>query len=449
MLTRDENLTRPLPFALLKLEAWLETMRGPGGYGGPVVHWWQQSFGYTGPGMDWRYEGIIEGYLQLWERTGQVRWLEKARRAGNDLLIGHLADGHFSNSSFEFNPQSGGTPHEAACDIGLLRLALALRQVSDSDWGLYAACAEQNLRTFYIAQLWQPQSVCFNDSVVLPSFVPNKAATVCEALFLMSELSGEASWVEIYALPTLERIMAHQAGPEAGRLAGGIAQNSFGRRIIQKYFPLYVARCIPALLEGYKWSGQTKYLNSAMSGMKFITGWLYPDGSLPTVVYPGARLNHYPTWIAPLAEILRVADLLKPYGFEADLSQMLGYLLAGQDASGGVQTARGFAVQASLWPRHPDPALPDVRDLLHVVGWCDKAFRFLSTQLTVNSKQYAVDNFEPGTLNLELDCSFRGKRLRLVETPTRLEIWRAKEIRYAWDKGTIWAKTIAPEFWLR
>jgi hypothetical protein len=50
---------------LARLEAWLESMRGPGGYGGPVAHWWRQSLLYTGPGLDWRYEGIILGYLAL------------------------------------------------------------------------------------------------------------------------------------------------------------------------------------------------------------------------------------------------------------------------------------------------------------------------------------------------------------------------------------------------
>ena len=79
--------------ALSNLEAWLETMRGPAGYGGPVVHWWQNCLNYTGPGLDWRYEGIISGYLTLWERTGEKRWLEKAGRAGDDLVQGRLPAG--------------------------------------------------------------------------------------------------------------------------------------------------------------------------------------------------------------------------------------------------------------------------------------------------------------------------------------------------------------------
>ena len=32
--------------AVAALDAWLEQMRVPGGYGAPVTHWWQQSLLY-------------------------------------------------------------------------------------------------------------------------------------------------------------------------------------------------------------------------------------------------------------------------------------------------------------------------------------------------------------------------------------------------------------------
>ncbi len=81
--------------ALTRMDLWFESMRGPEGYGGPVCHWWRQSLLYTGAGLDWRYEGIITGYLILWERTGDERWLARAQRAGDDLVAGRLPDGHY------------------------------------------------------------------------------------------------------------------------------------------------------------------------------------------------------------------------------------------------------------------------------------------------------------------------------------------------------------------
>ena len=447
--------------AVARLDAWFETMRsvapgsdqaqGSRGYGGPVAHWWQQSFLYTGPGLDWRCEGIIIGYLHLWERTQDGRWLAKARRAGDDLVESQLESANFPGSAFELNPAAAGTPHEAACDLGLLRLALALREANGSDWEKYAACAERNLRNFYLGQMWNAEMRAIGDHprqrTGPATFVPNKAATACEALFLMAEVSGDARWVEEYALPTLRQITDHQVGGSGRRgdlLAGAIAQNSLGAHRVEKYFPIYNARCIPALLQGYRWTGDERYAECALRAMAFIVRWARPDGSLPTVIYPDARINASPSWVAPLGDVLRAADELAPLGFTADLSATWERLLAGQDESGGIQTAQGFARQGG-GPRAGVSApltRPDVRDVLHVVGWCDKAFRFLAAHAGPHVPHGLSTRFE-------VDCEFRGQAMHLVETPDALEITSRGAVSYQWRKGETWPQVASPEFWLR
>jgi hypothetical protein len=425
-----------IDLALARLDAWLETVRGSGGYGGPVVHWWQQSLMYCGAGLDWRYEGIIAGYCLLWERTGDRRWLNKARRAGDDLVAGQTPDGHFAASAFEINPATAGTPHEAACDVGLLLLAQALQEAGGA-WPCYVSCAERNLRAFYVEQLWDAEARSFRDSPTVPSFVPNKAATACEALFLLAGLTADAGWVERYALPTLDRIVAHQVRRQ-GRLDGAIAQNSFGTRIIDKYFPIYIARCVPALLHGTRWTHDDRYAACALRAMAFITRWVDADGGLPTVVYSNQRVSRGPRWIAPLGDVLRAADELRPYGFAADLGATAGRLLGGQDASGGVQTARGFGAQA--WGIQGDSL--DLRDVLHVPGWCDKAFRYLATHAGPVLPSTSSEAFE-------IVCAFRGQALRLVETPKLLEVTGRRGVCYRWCKGDTWPEVAAPAFWLR
>src|SRR5215212_2608946 len=133
---------------VLGLDRWFDAMRATWptpGYGGPVVHWWNHCLAYRGAGLDWRYEGIVDGYLTLWRRTGDRRWLVKAMRAGDDLVEGQLANGCFRNSMFELNPGDGGTPHEAAADIGLLLLARALREIGDPCADRYQTAAERNI----------------------------------------------------------------------------------------------------------------------------------------------------------------------------------------------------------------------------------------------------------------------------------------------------------------
>ncbi len=267
------------------LDAWLETLRDPNGYGGPVVHWWQNCLSFTGAGLDWRYEGIISGYLTFWKRTGEARWLSKAQRAGDDLIRGQLPSGHFRHSNFEQNPYAGGTPHEAAADLGLLRLAAALRAGGEEDWAGYAAAAEANLRGYAIGRLWDETAGSFRDSPKVPSLVPNKACTLAEALFALAKLRGTAEPIERYALPTLAAIVALQVEAPK-RLAGAIPQNTIRGGVVEAYFPYYIARCIPALLLAFDHTGDGRWAEAATAAGRFIARQIDGDGLLPQALYP-------------------------------------------------------------------------------------------------------------------------------------------------------------------
>jgi hypothetical protein len=358
---------------ILKIDAWLDSMRQPGGYGGPVVHWWEDCLTYSGPGLDWRYEGIILGYLNLWQATGEGRWLEKALRAGDDLLAGQQPSGNYHNSCFELNPNSGGTPHEAAADLGLLRLAAVLKEGGDPAWPRYFQAAHSNLQRFYLDRLWDGAAQRFNDVPGVPSFVPNKSATLVLALLADADLSGEATHLETHIRPTLEAICDFQV--QGGDLAGGITQNSLRGQRVKKIFPYYTARCIPALVLGYQRLGAEAYLEAAMAAGSFIINSRYPDGSWPQVRYPGGRVNRYPQWVAPVGDVLLALDLLQPYGLDDEREPTLDWLLAGRLPDGSFRSGVGFG-RARIPPHKTDP-----RDEIACVGWTDKAFRYLTTLL--------------------------------------------------------------------
>src|SRR5437868_15004003 len=78
--------------ALLALDAWFESLRTPHGIGGPVAHWWESSLIYCGPMTDWRYEGLLSGYVELHRKTQTAHWLERALVAGNEVCAAQLAD---------------------------------------------------------------------------------------------------------------------------------------------------------------------------------------------------------------------------------------------------------------------------------------------------------------------------------------------------------------------
>ena len=426
------------------LDAWLETMRGPDGYGGPVAHWWQSCLSYTRAGLDWRYEGIISGYLTLWARTGEPRWAARARRAGDDLRRGLLPSGNFRHSCFEQNPYAGGTPHEAAADLGLLRLAAAMRGAGQGDWEPYAQAAETNLRCYYIDRLWDEAAGSFRDSPAVPSLVPNKVCTLAEALFAWAGLRGTAEPVERYALPALRSVVALQlSGPE--QLAGAIPQNTIGGEVIEACYPYYIARCIPALLLAHAHTHDERWAAAAVATGTFVARHIDGDGLLPQVIYPrGLRrsLNRYPQWIAPLGDVLRALDLLRPLGFEPDTSAMEAALRAGQLPSGGFATARGFAGQIDQ--RYDPAAPPDFRDNLPVAGWCDKAFAWLAGRVPEGRPLP-----EPRTAEVELDCRIRGTQSAWRETEEAMTLSAGPRTLYHWRKGEPWAGIVAPEAMLK
>ena len=377
-LSLSSETWQAIEMAILGLDSWLDSMRLPGGYGGPVAHWWDDCLIYQGPGLDWRYEGIIIGYLNLWESTGDMGWLSKARRAGDDLLFGQLPSGNFRNSKFELNPGTGGTPHEAACDLSLVLLADALRKNGHGEWESYYQAARRNLHDFFITRLWSEEEQTFFDSTDFHSFVPNKAATLVEALFAMTRISRDDLWVQVYGMPTLDYLLAYQV--KGGDLDGAICQNTLANRKIDKFFPFYIARCLPAMLEGYSWSGDERFMEAARRAGNFILRWRFVDGSFPQVIYPSGRINRYPQWVAAVGDILRALDLLMPFELVYDPQLSLDWLLTGRRQDGGMRTAVGFG-KITPFGKHNDP-----RDEMSVCGWADKAFRYLTSLVSTHKR---------------------------------------------------------------
>lgn len=418
--------------AIALLDAWLDTMRGPDGYGGPVVHWWQDCLLFTGAGLDWRYEGIIIGYLNLYQRTGDERWLAKARQAGDDLVQGQLPTGNFRNSSFELNPYPGGTPHEAACDLALLHLARVLKEQENPAWQTYAATAEHNLQAYIIGVLWDKARQVFRNTIGDASFAPNKAATIIETLFAWATVLGDNRPVLRYGLPTLEAVVECQVRAPGSPLDGAIPQSVAGQGKGRRFFPFYIARCIPALVQAYAAFGDARYVRAAKSAVAFILRYRLPNGSFPQVIYGDGRVNRYPQWIAGVGDVLRAMDLLEREGMDVAADAALRWLLDGLQASGGLRPAHGFASQVS---QKQPPHLPEFRDVLGVCGWADKAFRYLTGRVT----SLPAEETPRGGM-AEQSCVFRGRMATYREDERVIELRVGQEVIYRWRKGEPWAE---------
>ena len=186
MLSLPDEAHAKTAYTIARLDQWLQSMRGPRGYAGPISHWRESSLLYCGPMADRRYEGIICGYLALHRNTGQTLWSSlSVPQAGEDLVAAQLPSGKFRNSAFQQGPMEGGTPHEAAVDIGLLELAQALRASGDATWQSYFEAACRNVEGYLLGELWDGKG--FRDQPWNNTLVPNKTST-CQSQALIPSL---------------------------------------------------------------------------------------------------------------------------------------------------------------------------------------------------------------------------------------------------------------------
>lgn len=402
------------------LEAWLRTVRQPGGFGGPVAHWWRDCLLYTGPGIDWRYEGILAAYRLLYERTGRVEFRVRLREAAADVLAGQRADGLYRGSRFEENPGVLGTPHEAAATLGLLD---ALPHLPDRAPVL--AAAQRNLAAL-IERLWDQRAQGFDDRPGVPGRVPNKLATMAEALLRHAAASGEEGWLP-QARAALDAVVAYQV--PRGACVGAVHQYAAGAAEGDgRFFPYYNARCVPPLLLGAQVLGSDRYREAAEGIVGFLERSVDPDGLWPQVVYAGGGRAPRPRWIAGAGDTLRA---LRAAGRPVPVAT-LRHLVAGQLASGGLRTADGFA---RPFGRRAPVGPPDWRDLLPVAGWNDKAFRAM-VELLPAGGVLPEARLEP----VELPCLWAGRSAVFREDERQVVVTaRDGGVCYRWVKAEPWA----------
>lgn len=403
--------------AVLRLDSWLESLHTQQGYSGPITHWWESSLLYTGAMCDWRYEGVLCGYVTLYQRTSDTRWLERALHAAEPLCHAQLPDGTFRNSAFQQGPMEGGTPHEAAVDVGLLELASVLRANHDPRWEAYFALAARNLERYHLKRLWNGRA--FADQPQSHTAIANKNATTLEALLLYQALGGKevesylhgaANWI-LHAQDTLGATV--HLGTGAHRLRIGI----------------YTARCASALLRLHEHTPDPQYLSAAVAMGQFLLSLLDQHGSIFGLYADGRRIP-CPTWISPSGDVLRALLLLRPHMDipQTSLDMLVNALIEGQLPSGGIRTAYGLGHKGRT---APPTGLPDFRDVLPVAGWCDKAFRALALLIDPEKMSSGVT-----AQVAEVVCTWKGQRCRYREDTESMSLLRERDdhLLYQWSK---------------
>ena len=106
------------------------------------------------------------------------------------------------------------------------------------------------------------------------------------------------------------------------------------------------------------------------------------------------------------------------------------FILDNQDSIGGVRTAYGFNFKGRA-SSYDDGY--EFRDILHVCGWNDKTFRYLS--------QFVENVPKANTSEMRVDCIFKGKEATYFESDKEIVVKDSdNRTLYRWRKGKTWAK---------
>ncbi|RLF10204.1 MAG: hypothetical protein DRJ69_03445 [Thermoprotei archaeon] len=425
--------------ALGKIYFWIQSVRVDRGFTSPIIHIWRNSLLYCGPIIDWRYEGLIEGLLNLYVSSNDGKWLDMAIEYSKDIINALTPTGHLYMSSFEYSSFSGGTPHEFAAAKALLKLCKVLINEKLALWkNIYDAALLiiNRMLTLYTGNATK-------NLIDDPHIVYNKCATAAEVLFLYSDiLKAQGKSTKSKSMLNIAKSIVDTI-VKVQRDDGAIPQGTFDFNI----YPLYVARCINALIEAYKRFSDKVYLMSIRKTLEFLKHSFVPGYGFYQVIFHNGKKSLNPIWIAGMGDILRVFLKVTELGvssYNDIIDEGMNVILSKQTPLGSIWTAYGFAKPGYNRKYY---GVPDMRDIMPCIGWIDKTFSFitqivLQNDLAISFKDIMTMVHEAKNEIYITQCLFKGRAHKYVETAEEIKIIdeKTKSIIYHWRKKSHWAK---------
>jgi hypothetical protein len=273
-----------------------------------------------------------------------------------------------------------------------------------------------------IGRLWRGKG--FREQPDDDCLVANKNATTLEALMLYEALSGNS--MEVYIQAAAAVILARQV--DSGACEGATVHAGTHQHGLT--FGIYTARCVAAMVRLIAQQPDPRYLGFIKKAVGYLSKLVQPDS---TVLghYKNGQIIAAPCWISPSGDLLRALLLADPYVAvdQSRIAYLVSMLMSAQYVGGGIPTAKGFS---ALGRSSSLTALPEFRDVLPVVGWCDKAFRALTMLFT--PRNLSTDKVFPHT---RVDCIWCNRRCWFEEDKVSFKLTeqRSGKLLYHWHKG--------------
>jgi len=377
--------------ALSKQISWLETWKTKkGAYNGYVVHRWDFKRMFKIHDTPWSQGPIINGYLNLYEKTKDTKWFQEAVQAA-DLQCKRLhKTGKYIYAGFE-DDRFSSLVHNSLANCALLDLAKVLIDEGNNEkaWK-YLKIVKENIDRYIIGVLWDEEFGAFKFSEIdyytpdVTRFVVNMNSVAVESLIKLSNLIGEKKYKD-YALRVGEWILTEQI--ESRDLeGGGINYSQVQPRIL---ISIYTALAMRGLDDLYYLTKDKRYLKMMRRAANHLANLRDPETAFfYHGIYDG-ELHKYSQFIAGAGMIFNAFDdAEKLTGEKFNYEDTLNTVLKKQLSSGGFpnfieyRNKSGKRQRNEVW-----------EDAVPVVGWNAHIFDFL-TRVVQNDFLYKPNNFK-------------------------------------------------------
>lgn len=250
--------------ALSKQISWLETWKTKeGGYNGYVVHRFDLKRMFKLHDTPWAQGPIIEGYLNLYQRTKDKKWLQAALQSA-DLQCKRLHKaGKYIYAGFE-DDRFSSLIHNSLANCALLDLAKGLiNEGNDEKAWKYLKTVKENIDKYIIGVLWDNEFGAFKFSEIdyytpnVIRFVVNMNSVAAESLIKLSSLTGEEQY-QHYAVRVGQWMLTEQIN-SSNLEDGGINYSQLQPRIL---ISIYTALAMRGLDDLYHLTGWYNWLFS-------------------------------------------------------------------------------------------------------------------------------------------------------------------------------------------
>lgn len=371
--TTDKQISE----ALSKQISWLQTWKTKkGAYNGYVVHRFGSKRMFKIHDSPWSQGPIINGYLNLYQKTKDDKWLQEASQAADLQCIRLHKSGRYIYAGFE-DDRFSSLVHNSLANCALLDLAKVLIDEGDDEkaWE-YLRIAKENIDRYIIGVLWDENFGAFKFSEIdyytpdVIRFVVNMNSVAVESLIKLSSLTGEKKYqdcaVRVGAWMLTEQIKS------SGLENGGINYSQVQPRVL---ISIYTALAMRGIDDLYELTKDKRYLEMMKNAANHLLNLIDPETKLFYHAVLEGDILKYPQFIAGAGMILKALDdTEKLTGEKFNHHDTLNTILKKQFPNGGFSNFVGYRNKNSdeneVW-----------EDIVPVMGWNAHIFEFLTRRV--------------------------------------------------------------------